>query len=87
MKHLVSVLLSVYNSSQFLRQCLDSIINQTLRDIEIICVDDASSNDFLRILEEYEERVRRYRGCNNDICRKTILQSYCFKRTIKYKGI
>lgn len=59
MKPLVSVLLSVYNSSQFLRQCLDSIINQTLRDIEIICVDDASSDDSLCILKEYEEKDNR----------------------------
>lgn len=59
MKPLVSVLLSVYNSSQFLRQCLDSIINKTLRDIEIICVDDASSDDSLCILKEYEEKDNR----------------------------
>lgn len=49
----VSVLVPVYNVSQYLRQCLDSLINQTLKDIEIICVNDGSTDDSLEILEEY----------------------------------
>lgn len=57
----VSVILAVYNTEDYLRQCLDSIVNQTLRDIEIICVDDGSTDGSLRILEEYREKDSRVR--------------------------
>lgn len=49
----VSVILPCYNTENFLRQCLDSIINQTLRDIEIICVNDGSTDSTLDILHQY----------------------------------
>ena len=56
---LVSVIISVYNTSKYLRQCLDSVVAQTLRDIEIICVDDGSTDDSLDILREYATRDNR----------------------------
>lgn len=49
----VSVVIPVYNTEAYLRQCLDSVVNQTLEDIEIICVDDGSTDGSLAILEEY----------------------------------
>jgi glycosyltransferase involved in cell wall biosynthesis len=49
----VSVILPVYNTEQYLGQCLDSLINQTLREIEIICIDDGSTDGSHSILEEY----------------------------------
>ena len=49
----VSVVIPVYNAEAFLRQCLDSVVNQTLRSIEIICVDDGSSDGSASILAEY----------------------------------
>ncbi|MEL7567681.1 MAG: glycosyltransferase family 2 protein [Dehalobacterium sp.] len=55
----VSVIIPVYNSEQYLRQCLDSIVNQTLRDIEIITVDDGSTDNSLDILRDYEARDSR----------------------------
>jgi len=58
---IVSVIIPVYNSEPFLRQCLDSIINQTLRDIEIICVNDGSTDNSLKILEEYRDKDARIR--------------------------
>ncbi len=51
----VSVVVPVYNTSKYLRECLDSIIGQTLKDIEIICVNDGSTDDSLDILKEYEK--------------------------------
>lgn len=52
----VSVILPVYNEEQYLRQCLDNITGQTLREIEIICVDDGSTDGSLSILREYESK-------------------------------
>ena len=55
----VSVIIPVYNVEDYLRQCLDSVINQTLKDIEIICVDDGSTDNSLQILREYEQKDSR----------------------------
>lgn len=52
----VSVIVPVYNVASYLRECLDSLLNQTLKDIEIICVDDCSSDNSLNILEEYIQK-------------------------------
>jgi len=49
----ISVIIPVYNKETFLRECLDSVINQTLREIEIICINDGSTDGSLAILEEY----------------------------------
>lgn len=57
----VSVIVAVYNSERYLRQCLDSIAAQTLREIEIICVNDGSTDGSLSILEEYANKDRRFR--------------------------
>ena len=51
---LVSIVVPVYNVERYLRQCIDSLRAQTLEDIEIICVDDGSTDGSLAILREYE---------------------------------
>ena len=58
---LVSVIIPVYNVEKYLRQCLDSVTAQTLSDIEIICVNDSSTDGSLSILEEYAEKDDRIR--------------------------
>ena len=55
----VSVIIPVYNVEKYLRECLDSVINQTLKDIEIICVNDGSTDNSLEILREYEKQDSR----------------------------
>jgi glycosyltransferase involved in cell wall biosynthesis len=55
----VSIIIPVYNVEQYLRQCLDSVVNQTLRDIEIICVNDGSPDGSPQILEEYAAKDSR----------------------------
>ena len=60
----VSVIIPVYNSEKYLRQCLDSVINQTLKDIEIICINDGSTDDSLQILEEYAKKDSRIKVIN-----------------------
>lgn len=60
MTPLISIIVPVYNVQPYLRQCLESLIGQTLHDIEIICVDDGSTDDSGKILAEYallDERV------------------------------
>lgn len=55
----VSVIIPVYNVEPYLRECLDSVIHQTLRDIEIICIDDCSTDRSVEILEEYAQKDER----------------------------
>ncbi len=55
----ISVVIPVYNIENYLRECLDSIVNQSLDDIEIICVNDGSTDNSLDILKEYESADSR----------------------------
>ena len=55
----ISIVIPVYNVEKYLRQCLESVINQTLQDIEIICVDDGSTDNSLKILRDYASKDRR----------------------------
>ncbi|MCD8232301.1 MAG: glycosyltransferase [Clostridiales bacterium] len=59
MRPKVSVIMPVYNASEYLRQCLDSVTGQTLQEIEIICVDDGSKDNSLAILNEYAAKDSR----------------------------
>lgn len=62
----VSVIIPVYNSSKYLRKCLDSIVFQTLENIEAIIIDDGSTDNSLQIAKEYEQnyphKVKVYTG-------------------------
>ena len=55
----VSVIIPTYNSEEYLRECLDSVVNQTLKDIEIICINDGSTDSSPAILEEYAAKDSR----------------------------
>ena len=55
----VSIILPVYNVAPCLRRCMDSIINQTYRNIEIICIDDGSTDKSGEILDEYAKADNR----------------------------
>lgn len=56
----VSVVIPVYNVEEFLKECLDCIVNQTLEDIEIICINDGSKDKSLDILNYYAENDDRF---------------------------
>lgn len=60
----VSILVPIYNVEKYLRECLDSLINQTLKDIEIICINDGSTDNCLQILKEYENKDYRIKIIN-----------------------
>ena len=59
-KKLISVIIPVYNVEKYIRQCLESVINQTLKDIEIIVVNDGTKDNSMKIVEEYlsDERIK-----------------------------
>jgi glycosyltransferase involved in cell wall biosynthesis len=55
-KPLISIIVPVYNTEQYLSKCLDSLINQTYKNIEIICVNDGSTDNSADILNEYDKK-------------------------------
>lgn len=55
----VSIVIPVYNVEKYLKQCLDSVLNQTLKELEVICVDDGSTDGSLDILEQYSKKDKR----------------------------
>lgn len=57
----VTVIIPVYNVEKYLPQCLDSVINQTLKEIEIICIDDGSTDSSSLILDAYAKQDKRIR--------------------------
>lgn len=60
-KTLISVIIPVYNSAEFLSRCLKSLQNQTYKNWEAICIDDGSIDDSGRILDEFSFRDERFR--------------------------
>lgn len=62
----VSVIIPVYNTEKYLRECLDSVVNQTLQNIEIICINDCSTDNSLQILQEYANKDGRIKIINNE---------------------
>ena len=55
----VSVIIPIYNVSAYLRECLDSVVGQSLKELEIICVNDGSTDNSLEIVQEYADRDPR----------------------------
>lgn len=64
----VSIIVPVYNTERYLRECLDSLIRQTLDDIEIVCVNDGSTDGSTAILEEYAQLDRRFAVVQQQNC-------------------
>lgn len=60
----VSIIVPVYNVAPYLRECLDSLVNQTLPDLEFICVNDGSTDSSCQILQEYSVKDKRIKIIN-----------------------
>ncbi len=61
---LVSILVPVYNVENYLAECLDSLCGQTLKNIEIVCVNDGSTDESARVLDEYAKKDGRIKVVN-----------------------
>ena len=55
----ISLIILIYNAEKYLSDCLESIINQTFRDIEIICINDGSTDKSELIIKEYAKKDKR----------------------------
>jgi len=64
-KELISVIVPCYNVSKYVSKCLDSILNQTYKNLEIILVEDCSTDNTLEILKEYEKKDKRIKLIKN----------------------
>lgn len=67
MSCLVSIIIPVYNAEAYIRECLDSVIKQTLKDIEVLCINDKSTDGSLDILREYAAKDDRIRIFDNEV--------------------
>ena len=70
---LISVIVPIYNVEKYLRRCIDSIINQTYKNLEIILIDDGSTDDTYRIVQEYSTRDERIKALKRDVPEKGSL--------------
>ena len=52
----VSVIIPVYNTEKYLRDCIESVLVQSLKEIEVICIDDGSTDNSYAVLKEYERQ-------------------------------
>ena len=52
----LSIVVAVYNLEKYLPRCLDALVNQTLEEIEILCVDDGSTDSAPQIVDDYAQR-------------------------------
>jgi glycosyltransferase involved in cell wall biosynthesis len=80
----ISVIIPIYNVEKYLKECLDSIVNQTFKDIEIICIDDGSTDDAPRILNEYQNQDSRIKIITQEnsgvsVARNNALKIACGK--------
>ena len=66
-KPVISVIVPIYNTEAYLEECLENLIHQTLKDIEILCIDDGSTDGSLQILERYaclDSRIKIFKQNN-----------------------
>ncbi|MGL6115568.1 MAG: glycosyltransferase family 2 protein [Cetobacterium sp.] len=63
-KNKVSVIIPIYNVELYLKECLESVINQTLKEIEIILINDGSTDNSFNIIEKYKEKDERIKTIN-----------------------
>lgn len=73
---LISIIVPIYNTSKYLNRCIDSLIHQSLSDIEIILIDDGSTDNSLKICEEYEKRFDNIRIYSQNNSGQSVARNY-----------
>ena len=63
----ISLIVPVFNVEKYVSKCLDSLVAQTLKDIEIICVDDCSTDNSLQIIEKYASKDSRIKIVKHEV--------------------
>ena len=58
-KYKISIIIPIYKGEKYLEDCLQSLINQTLRDIQIICINDESPDNSINIIKKYAQQDKR----------------------------
>ena len=61
----ISVIIPVYNAERYISRCLESVINQSYKDFEVICIEDKSKDNSLDILREYAKKDNRIKVIEN----------------------
>ena len=79
---LISVIVPVYNVDNYLRKCIDSLIVQTLKDIEIILVNDGSTDESIDICEEYKLKDNRIKVIHKENGGLSDARNKCLKNYI-----
>lgn len=62
---MISIIIPVYNDEKYIKQCLDSVLNQTYKDFEVLCMDDGSNDNTISLLKNYVEKDSRIRLFQN----------------------
>ena len=64
MEKMLSVIIPIFNAEKYLEQCLNSILTQPIKNMEVICINDGSTDDSLKILEKKQAADKRIRIIN-----------------------
>lgn len=78
---MISIIVPVYKVEPYLRQCVDSILNQTYRDLEILLIDDGSPDCCGKICDEYEKKDKRVRVFHTENRGLSIARNLGLKET------
>ena len=76
----VSVIVPIYNSKEYLEDCLECLVNQTLRDIEIICINDGSTDGSEKIVEDYAKKYNNIVLINQENAGQSVARNVGLKR-------
>ena len=62
----ITIIVPVYNVEKYLKECLDSLVSQTIDNIEVICINDGSTDNSKEILEDYQNRYSFVKVINHE---------------------
>ena len=83
----ISIIIPIFNSEKYLKRCLDSLTNQTLKDIEIICINDGSTDKSLKILNDFAKIDSRIKIINQNNQGQSVARNIGIKKACgKYIG-